>query len=273
VAGLPTQAYPLVIASPVDSNIIAAADYNNRIYISVDRGQNWAATSALPRYYTESVCDIQFDLQDDSLLYASSGYYGLFKSTDLGDTWTNITNDLPVDSSAAIYGPAVNPHNPRNMLVSSTHHGVYETRDGGEHWISFNAGLDTARCFGRITFAPSDTSYIYMPTFSASVWSIHRTVTGIDDDDIGLPRSVSLSAYPNPFNAATTIEFALPHDAFINLYVYDIQGRRAATLIESAKAAGYHCVTWDAGAIPSGIYFIRLSASEFTKTIKATLLK
>jgi hypothetical protein len=112
-----------------------------------------------------------------------------------------------------------------------------------------------------------------MPTFSASVWSIHRTVTGIDDDDIGLPRSVSLSAYPNPFNAATTIEFALPHDAFINLYVYDIQGRRAATLIESAKAAGYHCVTWDAGAIPSGIYFIRLSASEFTKTIKATLLK
>jgi photosystem II stability/assembly factor-like uncharacterized protein len=275
VAGLPTQAYRLVITSPVDSNIIAAADYNNRIYISMDRGQNWAATSALPRYYTESVNDIQFDPQDDSLLYASTSYYGLFKSTDLGGTWSNINNNLPVDSyGAAIYGPSINPHNQQNMLVSSTHHGVYETRDGGEHWISFNAGLDTARCFGRIAFAPNDTSYIYMPTFSAGVWSIHRTLTDVEDDDPHLPRSLSLSAYPNPFNARTTIAFDLPIPARVGLAVYDLQGRRAAVLMDGEeRPAGVHMVAWDAANLASGIYFVRLSTERHSRIIRAMLLK
>jgi hypothetical protein len=89
-----------------------------------------------------------------------------------------------------------------------------------------------------------------------------------------LPQAYSLTPpYPNPFNAQTTIEYALPNEAAVSLSVFDIQGRKVATLIEGMKPAGYHRMIWDAKGMPSGLYFMRLTAGEFVETRKMTLLK
>jgi hypothetical protein len=253
-------------ASPSNPNIVAATDYNNRIYLSTDRGLSWAATAALPRYHDESVIDLQFAPQNDSLIYASSSYYGIFKSNDRGSTWTNITNGLPVDDGAMIFGPAINPHNTRHMFVSSSHHGVYETRDGGDHWTSFNPGLDTARCFGKIYLAPADTGYVYLATANASVWSIHRTLTDVEGEESNLPHSVALTAYPNPFNAATTITVQGMDEA--EIAIYDIAGRNVAAL----RAEGGRAL-WEAKGLSSGVYFARAKIRNLTRTISLILLK
>jgi photosystem II stability/assembly factor-like uncharacterized protein len=262
-----------VRASPVNPRIVAVGSISNRIIVSEDRGQTWSETSPLPGTSGSYVLDLAFDSMDDSTLYAASAYAGLYKTTDLGESWSDISLDLPRSSYFLISGIKVNPLNNQNVYVYDSFYGVYQSDDGGMTWRSYNIGMDTTISAGIIEMAAADTNQIYFASNLRSTWSIHRTLTDVEDDDPNLPQSVSLSAYPTPFNAATTIEFALPHDAFMNLNVYDIQGRRVATLIEGANAAGYHRVTWDAGAIPSGIYFIRLSASEFAKTIKATLLK
>jgi photosystem II stability/assembly factor-like uncharacterized protein len=264
--GLPVQAYHLLTTAPSNPDLIAAADYRNRIYLSTDRGANWSQASALPRQYDEWVIDIQFDPVNYSLLYASSSYYGLFKSSDLGGTWANITNDIPVDIGAIIYGPTINPYNAQNMLVSSAHHGVYETRDGGAHWISFNAGLDTARCFGPIYFAPGDTTRLYLATLNASVWSIHRTLTGVEEEEPNLPAGISLSAYPNPFNSATTFTTNLEDDFTID--IFDITGGRIASLTARGGKA-----IWDASAYSSGVYFARAHNGIGERVIKIILLK
>jgi hypothetical protein len=89
-----------------------------------------------------------------------------------------------------------------------------------------------------------------------------------------LPQAFSLSPpYPNPFNAQVTLEYALPNEAAVSLSVFDIQGRKVATLTEGTKPAGYHRLIWDAKSMPSGLYFMRLKAGEFTETRKMTLLK
>jgi hypothetical protein len=89
-----------------------------------------------------------------------------------------------------------------------------------------------------------------------------------------LPQTYSLSTpYPNPFNAQTTIEYALPYEAAITLDIFDIQGRRVAALADGIKPAGYHRLIWDAKSMPSGLYFVRLQAGEFVNTKKMTLLK
>jgi hypothetical protein len=89
-----------------------------------------------------------------------------------------------------------------------------------------------------------------------------------------LPSVFSLSPpYPNPFNAQVTIEYALPNEAAVSLSVFDIQGRKVATLTEGMKPAGYHRMIWDAKGMPSGLYFVRLKAGEFTETKKMTLVK
>jgi len=90
----------------------------------------------------------------------------------------------------------------------------------------------------------------------------------------GLPQEFSLSQnYPNPFNPSTTISFALPKSAFVNLKVLNLLGQDVATLISEMKAAGEYKVQWQAAGLPSGVYFYRLQAGSFTETRKLVLLR
>jgi hypothetical protein len=89
-----------------------------------------------------------------------------------------------------------------------------------------------------------------------------------------LPDAFALhAAYPNPFNPSTTIAFDLPRAAHVKLAVFDLQGRVVATLAEGTLQAGKHEVLLQASSLASGIYFVRLTAKEFTATQKLLLLK
>jgi uncharacterized lipoprotein YddW (UPF0748 family) len=84
--------------------------------------------------------------------------------------------------------------------------------------------------------------------------------------------------YPNPFNFETTIEFEIPFDSWVSVKIYDILGREIKTLVSGFKSAGRHKVIWDGrdeqgGYISSGVYFCRMTAGSFSKTIKIVLTK
>ena len=78
--------------------------------------------------------------------------------------------------------------------------------------------------------------------------------------------------YPNPFNRVTTIRYGLAEaSAEVILEVYDVLGKRVATLVQREGAAGYHAVVWDGrndarGALASGVYFLRMRAGSFVAT-------
>lgn len=93
-------------------------------------------------------------------------------------------------------------------------------------------------------------------------------------EDQGLPITFTLSQnYPNPFNAQTAFRYNLSKAGEIRLGVYDLLGRKIATLASGHQLAGEHTVVWDASAIPSGVYFYRLTSPEGAVTKKMTLLK
>lgn len=79
--------------------------------------------------------------------------------------------------------------------------------------------------------------------------------------------------YPNPFNSLTTIRFELPVDADANLTVYDLLGRRVATLVDSHLRTGIHTSTFDASHLGSGLYIYRLSAGKVVFTRKMMHVK
>lgn len=93
-----------------------------------------------------------------------------------------------------------------------------------------------------------------------------------------LPESFELGQnYPNPFNPTTTIQFAIPSSiqagSNVRLSVFDMLGREVAVLINEARPAGNHTVSFDASALGSGVYVYRLQAGSFTQTKKMTLIK
>jgi hypothetical protein len=100
------------------------------------------------------------------------------------------------------------------------------------------------------------------------------TQVGVDDNPLSVPDRIELSQnYPNPFNAQTVIAYSLPSNSHVRITVYNLLGQSVQTLVNSDQTAGYHQVVWDAGDVPTGVYFYRIEAAEFTATRKMLLAK
>lgn len=104
------------------------------------------------------------------------------------------------------------------------------------------------------------------------------TWVGIDDR-ANLPGKFKLGQnYPNPFNVGTVIDYVIEEESRIELAVYDILGKRIATLVSGNKDAGRYSITWnglsDSGeAVASGLYFYSLSSGSGSETKRMMLLK
>lgn len=89
-----------------------------------------------------------------------------------------------------------------------------------------------------------------------------------------IPKEFGLAQnYPNPFNPVTMISYQLPKDEFVELRVYNLLGQEVRTLINEVQEAGYYEISFDASALPSGVYFYKITAGSFTSVKKMLLMK
>ena len=79
--------------------------------------------------------------------------------------------------------------------------------------------------------------------------------------------------YPNPFNPVTNIEFALPKNAYVDIKIYNINGREIETLMNSFQLAGYYTINWNASKYSSGVYFVVMTSALFKQTKQVVLMK
>ncbi|MFH0766147.1 MAG: T9SS type A sorting domain-containing protein [Calditrichota bacterium] len=88
-----------------------------------------------------------------------------------------------------------------------------------------------------------------------------------------LPLEPTLTrAFPNPFNQAMTVEFALPGLDYVKLNVLDMAGRHVANLYDGTAGAGKHTVTWQPSGIPAGVYMLKFDAHGQTQLQKAVYM-
>lgn len=79
--------------------------------------------------------------------------------------------------------------------------------------------------------------------------------------------------YPNPFNPNTKIRFDISKLSSVKLIVYNILGEEITTLVNEKLNAGSYTVNWDGSGYPSGVYFYKLIAGDFTDTKKMLLVR
>ena len=117
----------------------------------------------------------------------------------------------------------------------------------------------------------------------------YGTVLSVENKTSLPPNVFSLSQnYPKPFNPTTTINYQLPTNIFTTLKVYDLLGREVAVLVNEVKDAGTYSVQWNAsqfsrstsrvfdqnaGGLASGVYFVKISAGNYSATKKILLMK
>jgi hypothetical protein len=78
---------------------------------------------------------------------------------------------------------------------------------------------------------------------------------------------------PNPFNPVTRISYNVESTQHVNISIYNVAGQLVENLVDETKAPGDYVVEWNAGALPSGVYFYRMKSGSETIVRRATLLK
>ena len=134
--------------------------------------------------------------------------------------------------------------------------------------LSFDAAT---RTISGTPQAAAETAYTYTVTDANGASAALALQT--------LPTAFALADnFPNPFNPATTIKYALPQAADVELTVYNVVGQPVRTLVAEHQSAGRYVVEWDATddsghSLSSGMYLYHLQAGEFREVKKMLLLK
>jgi hypothetical protein len=99
------------------------------------------------------------------------------------------------------------------------------------------------------------------------------TAVGVEENNLGKMEYDLEQNYPNPFNPETKISFSVSEKSNVKLTIHNLLGEQIRVLENGIFKAGKHESKFDGKELSSGIYFIRLQANDYVKTIKATLLK
>jgi hypothetical protein len=271
---------------------------------STDHGDSWTLLTGTGQFAMTSIA-----LGHDGVVYL--GGDGLVtRSFDQGGTWESAAGNLP--GGYGIYCLVAYPPGetmPPGHLFASNDLGLYETFDRGDHWqpildsscrniavypqnigllavatfdgrvlVSRNGGGEWTDETGDLPGAPVDLVFslydrsLYVATAQDGVYRSDPVVSGVaaslpGEDDL------VLRAEPNPFRVRTRLRLDLPRAGEVEIGVYDLGGRRAASLFRGRRRAGIQFLDWDAGDLPAGEYLVRLHTPWGTRSTRLLLLR
>lgn len=159
-----------------------------------------------------------------------------------------------------------------SSLYNGSTYNIYKTTNAGATWTAQNSGFTSTRLMAIEIMSP-DTAFI-----SGNDGIILKTTNGggltqvaLTSDEI--PEHTKLfQNYPNPFNPETKIVYGVGSQEFVELAVFDLLGRKVATLVSEVKRPGTHEVPFNASELSSGMYFYRMRTSSGFTSIKRMMV-
>jgi photosystem II stability/assembly factor-like uncharacterized protein len=234
---------------------------------TTDGGNTWFKQTP-PVTWAANLWSVYFP---DSLHgYVVGDIDNIFQTTDGGNTW--------IDKS--IYNTGFNLYavcftDPLTGTVLGNKNGqtgeFLRTTNGGESWSDITTNLCVH--FKGVCF--TDPLHGTAVGYNGAIF--HTTnggTTFFNKENSLIPDQFILDQnYPNPFNPATTISYSIPSSSNIKLIVYNPLGQTIKILENSFKNAGKYSINFSAINLPSGIYFYKLEAAQFTQVKKMMLIK
>ena len=193
---------------------------------------------------------------------------GIFLYSGEGKIWLPRNNGLPTYLYQCIL-TSVN-----NLLIVFTGcvgNGIYVSSDLGLNWKPVDYSV-----FGTSALRAMVTtrSYLIAGTGNGGWRAAFKDfVASVGRETPGPSKFVLHQNYPNPFNPSTVISYQLEVSGLVTVKIFDVLGREVALFVSEEKSAGWHSVTWNAAALPSGVYICRLDVGGFFLSKKLMLLR
>jgi photosystem II stability/assembly factor-like uncharacterized protein len=271
-----------IAVAPSNSAVIYAGTDDSHVWVTANTGQTWTEISeTLPyRWVTRVAVDpknAQIAYVTFSGLKWNSPQAHVFRTTDMGLTWQDISGNLP---DAPVNTIVVDPAYPRFLYIG-TDVGAYYSSNSGQSWSVLGEGLPLVSVYD-IAIHPAR-RFLAAGTHGRSMYTLDlSTLVEVDEpitQNNKLPSSPILAQnYPNPFNPQTSMEFVLPASKNVMLNIYNLNGQRIRTLVNEPRQAGRHVVHWngldEAGReAASGSYLYRLQVGTWVRQKKMTLVR
>jgi photosystem II stability/assembly factor-like uncharacterized protein len=214
-----------IAVSPVNNLIVIAGTGDGLIHVSTDAGLNWEnITNGIPNRWITYVAGDPFD---ENTIYATiSGFRWdeqlphVYKSTDLGQTWQNISGNLPELPVNVI---VLDPMHPGYMYVG-TDAGVFFSNNSGEEWHMLSDGLPNVAVAAMKIHNPSRS--LVIGTYGISMYKLN-----IDDlvsvDEIANNSQNKIRVFPNPFS--DQVSFTGNPNREMQIEVYSSAGKLVMT--------------------------------------------
>lgn len=242
-----------------------------RINKTTNAGLNWLV---LPSGTNQRIGCLYFT--DPNTGYAVGDSQVIIKTTNGGSNWFS-QSTFGVLGYESVYFTSPNTgYIVGNEWVNPSFI-IKKTSNAGTNWLTLSGGVGNP--LFDVFFINENTGWIsgYLGTI------LHTTnggTTGVTSISSDVPGSFVLyQNYPNPFNPTTKIRFDVPPDSrfrgndYVVLKIYDALGKDIAVLVNQQLKPGTYEVTWNASGFPSGVYFYKLIAGNYTCTKKLVLIK
>ncbi len=251
------------------------------VFVSTDGGNTWEDRSSSEMLYwtKDIVIDPSDNTQNTWYVCVNSGWGGqandlggLYKTTDRGNTWTNIFDDYYIRVESC----TINPNNHEEMLVTTYEKGLWHTENlhGSQPEFSLVESYPFKHPM-RVFYNPYDAQKIWVTNFGNGIRVGDASgLTNLKNSGDLINKQFELyQNYPNPFNPTTTIKYTLEKTTDVTLKVYDILGEEVTTLVSGKHNAGRYSVNFNGSNLSSGIYYYKLKTDKFTRTRKMILIK
>lgn len=237
------------------SNVYTALE-NWGLSVSTNNGNNWSAA----RLEDEFITVVH---SNGTFVFAGSQTGGVFLSSDNGSNWSQSSLNSIKVTSITTSGNII--------FAASTNSGVYFSANNGSNWQQVNTGLTDLNIRALHIYG----DYIYAGTNTAGLWKRNLSeLTNIELISSEIPSELKLRQnYPNPFNPVTNIIFNIPRESDVKIILFNSAGKQVSEILNSSLAAGEYTKEFNAAELPSGIYFCKMSAGNYTQVIKMVLVK
>ena len=279
--------YPTIVLGVtfVNENTGFIISQASTIFKTTDMGVTWVLKSAGT---ANNLYDICFINEQTGFVTGCSNL--ILKTTNTGENWVPIQVNYASNSFlVSIY--FVNQTTGYYIDIDEGwYYGdcqwIYKTTNAGSNWhqqvISPPSNLTSLFFINPDTGFAAGGDGCYFRTFNGG------GPIELQNISTSVPQNYELfQNYPNPFNPNTKIKFSIPTPlnppfakggtakpgGFVKLIVYDILGKEVQSLINEGLKPGTYEVEWNAGNYPSGVYFYKLTAQDYSETKKMVLIK
>ncbi|WP_412067231.1 T9SS type A sorting domain-containing protein [Rubrivirga sp. IMCC43871] len=252
-----------ISASPAAPGVLWAGTDTGRVWRTTDDGDTWVEVSAgLPERWITRVT--AHPTRSGTAAVTVSGFRWaesaaqVFRTDDGGATWTPLADGLPdAPANDVLFLPT------DDGLAVATDVGVFLST-GGAGWAPLASGLPVV----PVTDLDLDGTLLAAATYGRGVYTVDLgTVTTASAP----PAAVSVRVGPNPTRSAVSIRVAPARPGPVEVAVFDVRGRRLATLYDGTLASE-RVLRWVGDRVPAGVYVVRVTAGGRTVSRRVTVL-